>query len=175
MRWAQKTYLWGCQPKFLCLFRFSSDTQETGTCCSQLSPRGLTSYMTRHLNICSQTLSVWMLTEALCWSIYSGTSDLSVVPWGDCRTVTRCVWVMKSVPVGEGDRGTTGEQYQLATAFSALSPDLLRRFWVSSGFLKIWYVPPRSLVLLNRSAMVPDTLKEERSLSKILWDVIHSN
>lgn len=60
----------------------------------------------------------------------------------DCHQVWRGNWIS---PHRRGGGGTTKQEwYQLTTAFSALSPNLSLRFWVSSGFLKIWYVPPRS-------------------------------
>lgn len=36
--------------------------------------------MTQQLNISSQTLAAGMLTESLCCSVHSGSSDLSLVP-----------------------------------------------------------------------------------------------
>lgn len=94
-------------------------------------------------------------------------SDPSPVSSGDRLQVRR------GEQVGEGLKKKNQEQRNGSvdrTGFSALGPNLSHRFWVSSGFLKtLWAVHPspptkttssplRSLMLLNRTAVVPQSL-----------------
>lgn len=114
-----------------CTFSMMESLRKQGDLCFYLTPRT------------TQASQIWhadgVPADGVFGSVHSGISDPSRVSWGDRRSVTRCVGVIKPFPWdGEGDRGTRKqERYQLTAVVSAPSRNLSHRFWVSSGFLRL--------------------------------------